>query len=318
MTQVTHLDLEACTAFLKDAGAATAKHTGRSLLTHLQGTHRILCAAGADRDICAAGLFHSVYGTDNFKPITIEHTRRQEVSALIGPIAESYAWLFGQLRRPSAIRDYLTGKDAVQLRSNEQILAGEHKVQLHACSMVEAANLLEQQHLWRHEWLHRFARLHGLLTDGGMSPHRVDPTREPALQADVMLSQYKALARREVDQKLHPWAADVSPSSPGQLLIQQAKLAEAIEAAQQADMPEGLHDGTAFPLLNSLATARGLTLIDAAAMVVAQHQRQQESLYACEQLRDRWLARIDAARSTEDVGAVRSEVRTASLSGLHA
>jgi len=133
-----------------------------------------------------------------------------------------------------------------------------------------------------------------------------------------MLSQYKALARQEVDQKLNAWTVDVSPSSPGQLLMQQAKLAEAIEAAQQADSPEDTHDGSAFPLLNSLATARGLTLIDAAAMVVAQHQRQQESLYACEQLRDRWLARIDAARSTEDVGAVRSEVRTASRSGLRA
>lgn len=318
MTRATHLDLEACTAFLEVAGAATANHTGRSLLAHLQGTHRILCAAGADHDICAAGLFHSVYGTDNFKPVTIEHTRRQEVSALIGPVAESYAWLFGQLRRPSAIRDFLAGKDAVHQRSNELILAGEHKVQLHACTMIEAANLLEQQHLWRHSWLHGFARLHGVLTENGMSPLRVDPTREPALQADVMLSQYKALVRQEVDQKLNAWTAEVSPSSAGQLLIQQAKLAEAIEAAQQAEAPEDMHDGSSFPLLNSLATARGLTLIDAAAMVVAQHQRQQESLYACEQLRDRWLARIDAAKSTEDVGAVRCEVRTASRSGLRA
>jgi hypothetical protein len=62
--------------------------------------HGILQRAKQPEHVCTAGLFHSVYGTKSFKPVTIEKTKRNEVVELIGKEAEALAFAFCELPRP--------------------------------------------------------------------------------------------------------------------------------------------------------------------------------------------------------------------------
>lgn len=114
--------IEALTRLLKAAGADTTRHSGRTLLDHLIGTHDMLKAAGCDEHVCLAGASHSIYGTNAFTKVTIQHTMRHAIVRIIGPRAEKLAWTFSQIDRPRAIEN---GKDIDLMH-------------------VEAANLLEQ------------------------------------------------------------------------------------------------------------------------------------------------------------------------------
>ena len=87
-------------AFLLAHSADDTAHSGATLWGHLHGVHRILHAIGAPAYLCAAGLFHSVYGTQSFKRVTVDKSRRSEVQALIGDKAESLVFTFCELPRP--------------------------------------------------------------------------------------------------------------------------------------------------------------------------------------------------------------------------
>jgi hypothetical protein len=80
------------------------RHSGRTLYDHLVGTYRILKSEGASRDVCLAGLFHSIYGTSIYKADTMDANNpahRDTIRKLIGERAEMPAWVFGQLDRPA-------------------------------------------------------------------------------------------------------------------------------------------------------------------------------------------------------------------------
>jgi hypothetical protein len=85
-------------AFLEEVGSHQLPHSGRNLLTHLWGVYRTLKQWGAARDVCLAGLYHSIFGTSVIKiglPVS-----REAVRSRIGTRAERLAWLFGALQRP--------------------------------------------------------------------------------------------------------------------------------------------------------------------------------------------------------------------------
>ena len=85
--------------FLDAIGANDVTHSGRTLLTHLIGTYRLLRARGTDADVCLAGLYHSVYGTSHMRcALPVDRAR---VRKRIGERAEHLAWLFSIVRRPS-------------------------------------------------------------------------------------------------------------------------------------------------------------------------------------------------------------------------
>jgi hypothetical protein len=113
--------LEQRVRFLRAAGTAALGHPGGMLLDHLLGTRALLVAWGERPALCDAGLFHSVYGTEHYRPAAISRERRAEVAALIGTEAEGLAWLFAVLDRESfdrnvgqaeglRVRDRLTGQ----------------------------------------------------------------------------------------------------------------------------------------------------------------------------------------------------------------
>src|SRR5204862_4980019 len=75
--------------FLRGLGTEDVPHSGdKGFLAHLVAVFRDLEAWNCDRDVCRAGLFHSIYGTELFRRFSLPLERRDEVRALIGERAE--------------------------------------------------------------------------------------------------------------------------------------------------------------------------------------------------------------------------------------
>ena len=110
--------------FLLDNGVDDNNHSNRSLLDHLLGTAELLMSWKCDTDIVLAGLCHSIYGTDSYHTVTVDHSKRDEVRSLIGERAETLAWEFGNRKNP---------RIASFISNNETDLI-----------VIECANLIEQ------------------------------------------------------------------------------------------------------------------------------------------------------------------------------
>jgi hypothetical protein len=110
------------TDFLVGLGVEQVGHTGKSYLAHLIGVYRYLEARGCPEEVCGAGMFHSIYGTELFQGFKLPLERRPEVRALIGERAERLAYLNCAMDRasfdrandraegPYRITDRLTGE----------------------------------------------------------------------------------------------------------------------------------------------------------------------------------------------------------------
>ena len=110
--------------FLLDNGVDDNEHSGNSLLEHLTGTASLLMDWGCSNDVVLAGLCHSIYGTDSYHTVTVDHSKRDEVRSLIGERAETLAWEFGNRKNP---------RIASFIENNETDLI-----------VIECANLIEQ------------------------------------------------------------------------------------------------------------------------------------------------------------------------------
>src|SRR4051812_2422004 len=115
-------DFKRMTDFLTAFGVGEVGHTGKTYLGHLANVHKLMREQGCGDDACRAGLFHSIYGTQQFQGFTLPLERRGEVRALIGERAERLAYLNCALDRatldaalerdgPYRVRDRLTGAD---------------------------------------------------------------------------------------------------------------------------------------------------------------------------------------------------------------
>src|SRR4051812_23670264 len=109
------------TDFLVAMGIEQVPHTHKTYLGHLIAVFRSLESQGCPEDVCRAGMFHSIYGTEKFQGFTWPLERRDEVRALIGDRAEYLAYLNCAMDRssfdraldgsaePYPIRDRITG-----------------------------------------------------------------------------------------------------------------------------------------------------------------------------------------------------------------
>lgn len=79
--------------FLHSLGTAEIDHSGHDFLTHLKAVHDLLEKHDAGPELAAAGLFHSIYGTEKFQGFSLPLTERERVRSLIGERAEFVAWL---------------------------------------------------------------------------------------------------------------------------------------------------------------------------------------------------------------------------------
>lgn len=160
--------LPAYQTYLLAQGAGTSAHSGRTLWVHLAGVHRILQTAKFADYVCIAGLFHSVYGTQVFKKVTVEKTRRAEVQQLIGEKAESLVMTFCELPRPRLFEATLQQCTQPLPDWMAQINTAYDKSQFLADLLaLECANLAEQRTLNAFPKLAQHAQAIGILDPEG-------------------------------------------------------------------------------------------------------------------------------------------------------
>jgi hypothetical protein len=116
-------DYKRLTDFLVDMGVEEIPHTHKSYLAHLIAVYKDLESRGCPEDVCRAGMFHSIYGTEKFQGFTLPLDRRGDVRALIGDRAERLAYVNCAMDRasfdrallqfagPYPIKDRITGEE---------------------------------------------------------------------------------------------------------------------------------------------------------------------------------------------------------------
>ena len=148
---------------LENYGTAAAPHTGRSLRDHLIGTFNLLKAWGNDQDVCLAGLFHSIYGTEVYTRTSADLAERGTIRRAIGSRAEELAYLFCACDRRHLLSN-VEKRDAFELhdRFTDRSVSLDGGT-LAALVEIALANELEQlpdstdlgspRHaLWRDRW----------------------------------------------------------------------------------------------------------------------------------------------------------------------
>lgn len=85
-------DYKQLTAYLRDMGIETVPHTQKNYLAHLVAVYHLMRENGQDEELCRAGLFHSIYGTEKFQGFKLGLDRREELVGLIGARAERLSY----------------------------------------------------------------------------------------------------------------------------------------------------------------------------------------------------------------------------------
>lgn len=131
--------------FLVGLGTEDVPHTGeKGFLAHLIGVYRDLEGWGCDQDVCRAGLFHSIYGTEKFQKFSLPIERRAEVRQLIGERAERLAYVNCLMDRSSF--DSLIGSDGpfhIRLRLSDNPIELDEQ-DFHDLCVVHLCDWLEQ------------------------------------------------------------------------------------------------------------------------------------------------------------------------------
>ena len=116
-------DIKKLTDFLLNLGIDKIDHSKKTYLGHLISVYRLMADQGCDAELCGAGMFHSIYGTQQFQGFKLTLEQRPEVRALIGERAERLAYLNCAMDRasfdraveqssgPYRITDRLTGEE---------------------------------------------------------------------------------------------------------------------------------------------------------------------------------------------------------------
>lgn len=153
--------------YLLNHSVDSAEHSGASLWDHLVGVHRILQVVGSDDYVCNAGLFHSVYGTQSFKTVSVDKAKRSEVQALIGTQAQSLVWAFCSLPRPVLLESSLKQQSFDWADKLEGIANAKQFTK--DLIRIECANLLEQKVLYKFPCLAQAAQGMRMLDREGFS-----------------------------------------------------------------------------------------------------------------------------------------------------
>jgi hypothetical protein len=80
------------TDFLVTLGIEQVAHTQKNYLAHLISVYKLMQTSGCDEELCRAGLFHSIYGTEKFQGFKLPLARRAELAEMIGSRAERLAY----------------------------------------------------------------------------------------------------------------------------------------------------------------------------------------------------------------------------------
>lgn len=128
---------------LRELGANHLGHTDRSLMDHLIGTGEILRQWDCDVDVCVAGVFHSIYGTNAFVRSCMDKNDRDRLRNMIGKRAERLAFLFCVSNRPAAFLPAVHARQLVNRYTGEVMKVPSTVVR--QLLEIECANLIEQR-----------------------------------------------------------------------------------------------------------------------------------------------------------------------------
>lgn len=84
---------------LHELGVGEFRHLNGALIDHLRGTADLLAQWQARPVLCAAGLYHAVYGTAGFNASVVDVNKRKDIAAIIGDEAEALVYLYGSTDR---------------------------------------------------------------------------------------------------------------------------------------------------------------------------------------------------------------------------
>lgn len=179
-------------AFLRSLGTAEIDHTGHDFLTHLRAVHDLLADHGHGDDLAAAGLFHSIYGTEKFQGFSLPESEREQVRELIGERAELVAWLNCIMDRATfdaAVSDALAGEKHLTLsdRDGSPPIALT-TVQLRDLATVHLFDWLEQVERSEFGWGYRrgaYREMAQLLGSDAESLYNEVFSREPSDSAQT-------------------------------------------------------------------------------------------------------------------------------------
>mmetsp|Transcript_8121 Transcript_8121/g.11702 ORF Transcript_8121/g.11702 Transcript_8121/m.11702 type:complete len:306 (-) Transcript_8121:622-1539(-) len=91
---------EALWKYVEDNVPAVLEHTGHAAFDeHLRGVQSVLRFWGAPEHLTAAGLFHSIYGTEGFQGFALPLSERETIQKMIGPEAEKLCFIFCMVDR---------------------------------------------------------------------------------------------------------------------------------------------------------------------------------------------------------------------------
>lgn len=129
---------------LRELSTDQNPHSGRTLMDHLQGTWRLLRDWDNPDEICTAGLFHSVYGTEFYKTRSADLSQREQIRQVIGQRAEQLAYFFSACDRRHMFSNVeKSGDYALQDLFQDELVPIPEDT-LRALLEIEAANILDQ------------------------------------------------------------------------------------------------------------------------------------------------------------------------------
>lgn len=119
-------------------------HSGRHLIDHLAGVYLLLEAWGNPPDVCRAGLFHSIYGTNIFDVKSAPFSDRPIIREAIGEKAERLAFLFCVSDRPVALLQAAAEQNYVLADTVHKEQIAITAAEVDALIEIEVANFVEQ------------------------------------------------------------------------------------------------------------------------------------------------------------------------------
>jgi hypothetical protein len=162
-------NLKVLTDWLITQGIDRVGHTGKTYLAHLIGVHRDLEAWGCPPDVCRAGMFHSIYGTELFQGFKLELDRRAEVRQLIGERAERLGYVNCVMDRSSFDAEVARGLPPYRIVNRitrETIELSEEDFddlcRVHLCDWLEQVPRSKRWDYRRDSYRHLALRLGGI------------------------------------------------------------------------------------------------------------------------------------------------------------
>jgi hypothetical protein len=144
------------TDFLIELGIEKVEHTQKTYLAHLVNVWRLMEAQGCSEELCRAGMFHSIYGTEKFQGFKLPLERREQVRKLIGDRAERLGYLNCAMDRASLDAALFQGSEPYRFRDR---ITGE-EVSLNETDFTDLCRVhlydwLEQAPRSRYGWGYR-------------------------------------------------------------------------------------------------------------------------------------------------------------------